>query len=206
MKKILIIEDEERTRENIAIILEMEGYQVCSAADGREGLDLVKREALDLILCDVTMPGIDGHQVLETLRGHPDTAEIPFVFFTAKGERPNVRAGMDLGADDYLIKPVGASELLACVQARLKRFTHKSALPFAPDFSSPTPLRSLGLTQREAEVLLWVAQGKSNGEIGAILNTAENTIKRHLQNIFEKIGVGNRHAATVKALELLHPS
>jgi len=204
MKTILIIEDEERTRENLAIILEMEGYQVRSATDGQEGVRLALREPPDLILCDVTMPMLDGHAALEQLRTRPETAEVPFVFLTARGERADFRTGMDLGADDYLVKPVGASELLACVQARLKRSVQRGGVPFAPDFSSPAPLLTLGLTQREAEVLLWVAQGKSNGEIGTILQAAENTIKRHLQNIFEKIGVDSRHAATVRALELLH--
>jgi DNA-binding NarL/FixJ family response regulator len=147
---------------------------------------------------------LDGHAALEQLRTRPETAEVPFVFLTARGERADFRTGMDLGADDYLVKPVGASELLACVQARLKRSVQRGGVPFAPDFSSPAPLLTLGLTQREAEVLLWVAQGKSNGEIGTILQAAENTIKRHLQNIFEKIGVDSRHAATVRALELLH--
>ena len=204
MKKILIIEDEERTRENLGIILEMEGYEVRSAATGREGLELTRRERPHLILCDVTMPEINGHQVLEKLRSQPETAEIPLVFLTAHGERRDIRTGMDLGADDYLVKPVGASELLACVHARLKRSIRKPATVFAPDFSSPAPLLSLGLTQREAEVLLWVAQGKSNGEIAAILKTAENTVKRHLQNLFEKVNVDSRHAAAMAALKLLH--
>ncbi|HWL51650.1 MAG TPA: response regulator transcription factor [Chthoniobacteraceae bacterium] len=204
MEKILIIEDEKRTRENLVILLEMEGYAVRSAANGREGLDLARREAVHLVLCDIALPEVNGHQVLETLRNHPATAEIPFVFFTANGERCNIRTGMDLGADDYLVKPVGASELLACVRARLKRRLRASAPPFSPDFGSPAPLHALGLTRREAEVLLWVAQGKSNHEIALILETAKNTIKRHLQNIFEKIGVDNRHAATVQALEVLH--
>lgn len=206
MENILIIEDEKRTRDNLAIILEMEGYRVRSATNGREGLELARREPVHLILCDITLPELNGHQVLETLRNHPTTAEIPFVFFTANGERHNVRTGMDLGADDYLVKPVGASELLACVRARLKRRARDPAPPFSLDFSSPAPLRSLGLTRREAEVLLWVAQGKSNHEIALILETATNTIKRHLQNIFEKLGVDNRHAATVRALEALHRS
>ncbi len=204
MKTILIIEDEERTRENLAIILEMEGYRVCSAPNGREGVALALRELPELILCDVTMPVLDGHATLEQLRARPETAHTPFVFLTARGERGDFRTGMDLGADDYLVKPVGASELLACVQARLLRATRRGPAAFAPDFSTHEPLLALGLTQREAEVLLWVAQGKSNGEIGVILSAAENTIKRHLQNIFEKVGVDSRHAATVRALELLN--
>src|SRR5690606_18595603 len=109
------------------------------------------------------------------LRGDPATAAIPFIFLTARGERRDLRAGMDLGADDYLVKPAAATELLACVEARFKRASQQTpAAAFKPDFSSPAPLKSLGLTDREAEVLLWVAQGKSNGEIGLLLGAAEN--------------------------------
>jgi DNA-binding CsgD family transcriptional regulator len=74
---------------------------------------------------------------------------------------------------------------------------------FSPDFSSPEPLQSLGISPREAEVLLWVAQGKSNGEIAAIIETTENTVKKHMQRVFEKLGVDSRHAAAVLALEKL---
>jgi len=111
---------------------------------------------------------------------------------------------MDLGADDYLVKPAGASELLACLDARFRRAAVKApAASFNPDFTNTAPLRQLGLTEREAEVLLWVAQGKSNSEIGGILGIAESTIKRHLQNIFEKLGLDNRHAAMIRALDVL---
>jgi DNA-binding NarL/FixJ family response regulator len=110
---------------------------------------------------------------------------------------------MNLGADDYVVKPATASELLAAIDARFKREAARPPGKFNPDFSSPAPLLALGLTEREAEVLLWVAQGKSNPEIGSILGAAENTVKKHLQNIFEKLGIESRNAATVRALEAL---
>src|SRR6185295_4033970 len=106
--------------------------------------------------------------------------------------------GMNLGADDYLTKPATATELLAAVNARLKREASRPPGEFNPDFSSHHSLLSLGLTDREAEVLLWVAQGKSNAEIATILGAAENTVKKHLQNIFEKLGIESRNAATVR--------
>jgi len=203
MKKILIIEDEEQTRKNLATILRMEAYQALTASDGQLGLDLARREQPDLILCDVMMPRLDGYGVLSALRENKATSGIPFIFLTARGERNDLRAGMNLGADDYLTKPATASELLAAIEARLKRETQRPPAEFAPDFSSPAPLVALGLTGREAEVLLWVAQGKSNAEISSILGAAENTVKKHLQNIFEKLGVDSRNAATVRALEIL---
>jgi DNA-binding NarL/FixJ family response regulator len=203
MKTILIIEDEPQARENIATILQMEGYHPLSAPDGRQGMELALRERPDLILCDVMMPELDGRGVLTALRAQAATAATPFIFLTARGERNDLRTGMNLGADDYLVKPVTATELLGAIEARLKREAARPAGEFRPDFSSAEPLRSLGLTEREAEVLLWVAQGKSNPEISTILGTAENTVKKHLQNIFEKMGVDNRNAASLRAMETL---
>ena len=202
MKTILIIEDQPDMRENIATILEMEEFAVLEAPNGRDGLGLAREEKPDLILCDIMMPEMDGYDVLHALRQDKTIAGTPFIFLTAKGEKRDLRTGMNLGADDYLTKPVSAEELLGAVGARLDREAKRSA-GFAPDFSSPTPLQELGLTPREAEVLLWVAQGKSNPEISTILGAAENTIKVHLGRIFEKVGADNRHAAMLIALEKL---
>jgi len=203
MKKILIIEDEEQTRKNLATILRMEGHVALTAANGEQGLELARRENPDLIFCDVMMPRLDGHGVINALRADKATAGIPFIFLTARGERNDFRTGMNLGADDYLTKPATATELLAAVEARLKRESQRPPAEFAPDFSSSVPLQNLGLTEREAEVLLWVTQGKTNAEISTILGAAENTVKKHLQNIFEKLGIESRNAATVRALEAL---
>ena len=202
MKTILIIEDQPDMRENLATILEMEEYTVLEAANGREGIARAKEEKPDLILCDVMMPEMDGYAVVCELRNDRTIAGTPFIFLTARGEKHDVREGMNLGADDYLVKPVSAGDLLAAVTARLSREQIRGT-PFSPDFSSARPLESLGLTPREAEVLLWVAQGKSNPEIATILGAAENTIKVHLGRIFEKTGADNRHAAMLTALELL---
>ena len=203
MKTILIIEDEPQTRQNLRTIVEMEGFRALTAANGRLGIDAAQREHPDLILCDVTMPDLDGHGVVKALRASPVTAAIPFIFLTARGERQDLRAGMNLGADDYLVKPITASELLAAIEARFTREAVRPPGEFKPDYSSPEPLLTLGLTDREAQVLLWVAQGKTNPEIACILGAAENTVKKHLQNIFEKMGIESRNAATVRALEIL---
>lgn len=204
MKTILIIEDQPDMLENIATILEMEGYAVLTATDGSEGFDRAQEEKPDLILCDVMMPQMDGYQVLQNLRDDRTISGTPFIFLTAKGEKRDQRAGMNLGADDYLTKPVTATDLLSAVSARFERELKRPTAAFAPDFSSPAPLQSkFGLTPREAEVLLWVAQGKSNPEIASILGAAESTIKVHLGHIFEKLGADNRHAAAVAALEAL---
>ena len=211
MSKILIIEDQPLMRKNLATILEMEGFQVVLAENGQRGVALAKSESPDLILCDVMMPELDGFGALRALRSHAATATMPLVFLTAKGDKLDQRTGMNLGADDYLTKPATREDLLAAVRSRLaRRQAHaselesaKSARGFNPDFSSPKPLESIGLTEREAEVLLWVAQGKSNGDIAILLGMAEKTVKKHMGNIFEKLGVENRNSASLRALEKL---
>jgi DNA-binding NarL/FixJ family response regulator len=211
VKKILVIEDHEPMRRNALMILEMEGFHALGAENGRQGLELARREKPDLILCDIMMPALDGYGVLQALRENAETATIPFIFLTAKGEKLDVRVGMNYGADDYLAKPVGHEELLAAIAARLDRkrsFDQQTearvaGVKFTPDFSSPAPLKSFGLTPRESEILLWVAQGKSNAEIGVITGASEKTVKNHLTHVFEKLGVESRNAATVRALEVL---
>ena len=211
MSRILIIEDNPHMRENLALMLEMEGFAVSRAEDGQRGLELARSHVPDLILCDVMMPGLDGHGVLKALRADSATATIPFIFLTAKGEKVDQRAGMNLGADDYLVKPVAKEDVLAAIRARLQRqqqHEHNtqaqlSQVKFAPDFSSAVPLESLGLSPREAQVLLWIAQGKSNEEIGVILGASRNTIKKHVLHLLEKLGVETRNAAAIRAIELL---
>jgi len=211
MKKILIIEDQPQMRRNLGTILEMEGFEVKLAEDGNAGVVQARAFQPDLIICDVMMPELDGHAVLRTLRSEKATATIPFIFLTAKGEKTDQRAGMNLGADDYLTKPVERTDLLDSVRMRLeRRDAHETELEsakassgFNPNFESSKPLESLGLTPREAEVLLWVAQGKSNGSIAILLGMAEKTVKKHMGSIFTKLGMEGRNAATVCALEIL---
>lgn len=202
MNTVLIIEDQPDMRENLMTILSMEGFVALEAPDGSRGLEVALEEKPDIILCDVMMPGIDGHEVLARMRRSPSISGTPFIFLTARGEKQDLREGMNLGADDYLTKPVAADDLLAAIRARLDRES-KRAGGFTPDFSSSQPLQTLGLTPREAEVLLWVAQGKSNPEIAVILGSAENTVRVHLSHVFEKLGADNRHSAAMIALERL---
>lgn len=208
MKTILVIEDEVETLKNLVLMLEMEGFKAFSAAHGRIGIEVARRELPDVIVCDISMPELDGYGVLEALRADEATGSIPFIFLSAKGDKKDLRRGMNLGADDYLTKPAGAEEVLAAIHSRLERRhrNERATLQRAevrPDFSSAVPLVALGLTPREAEVLLWVAQGKSNSEIATVLGCAENTVKVHLARVFEKLGVENRNAASLLALDVL---
>jgi DNA-binding NarL/FixJ family response regulator len=204
MKKILIIEDEPEMRRNIAALLRYRDYEPLAAENGNRGLELARRERPDLILCDVTMPELDGYEVLRRLRADAALALIPFIFLTAKGEKDDLRSGMNLGADDYLTKPVGNMDLVRAIETRLQRAAQQGRREFKPDFSSFEPLLKIGLTPRAAETLLWVAQGKTNSDIATILGITESTVKKYVQEIFEKLGVETRGAATVRALETLN--
>jgi CheY-like chemotaxis protein/signal transduction histidine kinase len=119
MKKVLVIEDNDAIRDEIAVILGFEDFEVIVAENGREGLQRIEESLPDVILCDLMMPEMDGYETLEVLRGDPRSATIPFICLTARAERVDMRRAMDLGADDYVTKPFTADELLAAVNAGL---------------------------------------------------------------------------------------
>jgi two-component system sensor histidine kinase/response regulator len=121
MQKILVIEDTADVRELITDTLRFNGFETVSAADGEAGIQAALTHLPDLILCDVQMPRKDGFEVLEELRRRPATATIPFVFLTGQAEKQHVRLGMNLGADDFLAKPFMLGDLMAAVNARLKK-------------------------------------------------------------------------------------
>lgn len=117
-KKILIIDDADFILESTSTLLKFEGYEVYTAGDGNSGIDLALTYKPDLVLCDISMPGIDGYGVLEKIRNTPETATVPFIFLTAFTEKANMRAGMERGADDFLIKPYTRDELIAAINAQ----------------------------------------------------------------------------------------
>lgn len=120
-KTILVIEDNNEIRENTAEILQLSGFNVLTAGNGRMGVDIAIKEKPSLVICDIMMPELDGYGVLHLLRKNPETEAVPFIFLTAKTERSDFRKGMEMGADDYITKPFDDSELLSAVEARLKK-------------------------------------------------------------------------------------
>lgn len=121
MRKILLIEDNNDMRENTAEILELANYNVFTAKNGKEGVEVTRKEKPDLIICDIMMPILDGYGVLHLLSKNPETENIPFIFLTAKAERSDMRKGMEMGADDYLTKPFDDIELLNAIESRLRK-------------------------------------------------------------------------------------
>ncbi len=121
MKKILLIEDNPDIRENTSEILELDGYQVITAENGKTGVEIAMKEIPDLIICDIMMPVLDGYSVLHLLSKNADTENIPFIFLTAKADRSDYRKGMEMGADDYITKPFEDVELLNAIESRFRK-------------------------------------------------------------------------------------
>ncbi len=121
MKKILVVDDAEFILESTSTLLRFEGYDIITASDGIEGVEAAFKHKPDLILCDISMPRLDGYGVLEKIRTSPETLTTSFIFLTAFTDKSNMRAGMEKGADDYLIKPFTREELLAAIEAQFKK-------------------------------------------------------------------------------------
>src|SRR5512139_1932647 len=135
-------------RRNITALLGYYDYLPIAVENGRLGVEAARRGKPDLILCDVMMPELDGYGVLQALQSDASLARIPFIYLTAKGEKDDLRSGMNRGADDYLTKPVANADLVQAIQTRLRRCEQQVKREFKPDFSSSEPLRKLGLTPR----------------------------------------------------------
>jgi two-component system, sensor histidine kinase and response regulator len=129
MNTVLTIDDNDSIRRNVQDILSVEGFEVLTADNGSDGIAMANSHLPDLVLCDITMPGIDGYEVLRRLREEESTTTIPFVFLTALDTRDDIRKGMGIGGDDYLTKPFTVEELLTAVKSRLDRSAEYAA-PF----------------------------------------------------------------------------
>jgi diguanylate cyclase len=155
---VLIIEDESPLRENLINLLQHEGFKAVAAADGLEGLAQARHLQPQLILCDISMPQLDGYGVLRELRQDPQIAMIPFIFLTGKGETEDFRQGMNLGADDYLFKPLLKQELLKAVYSRLQRHQGLLQSPVAAD-TVPPPVAASSLSPAELAGVAPVSTG-----------------------------------------------
>lgn len=121
MKRILVIDDEQQYRSTLSSILQLSGYDVMEAAGGREAIDIIQSDPPDLIVSDVMMDTLDGYGLIERLRMDPVSTTIPFIFMSALSDRGSLRKGMNLGADDFLVKPFTGTELLSAVETRLNK-------------------------------------------------------------------------------------
>ena len=187
--KILCIEDDRETAALIAEELLDRGYEVILAHDGREGLAAILRTMPDLVLSDISMPAMSGFELLENLIAlAPRFSKMPFIFLTALTDRDNELKGRQLGADDYVTKPIDFDMLAAIVTARLNGVARSGLWP-----------KSIALNEREVEVLTWAARGKTSAEIAKILDLTKRTVDFHIDNARGKLGAATRTEAVLKA-------
>ena len=190
-KRILCIEDDSETATLIAEELLDRGFEVDIAYSGQDGLATILRKKPDLVLCDISMPGMSGFEVLEQLtRLAPRFENMPFIFLTALADRDNELRGRRLGADDYVTKPIDFDVLEAIIKTRLSRGIRSEIWP-----------SDVRLSDREIETLTWASRGKTSAEIAQILGTTKRTIDFHIDNARAKLGVANRTEAVMKAAQ-----
>jgi DNA-binding response OmpR family regulator len=125
--RILVIEDNATLRAEVANILELEGFLVETADNGRIGLARIQRSRPDLVLCDIMMPDIDGYETLKQIRAKPATASLPVILISSRDSQQSIRCGMELGATDYVTKPFKIVDLLRVVRAVVERTTRREA-------------------------------------------------------------------------------
>ncbi len=199
---VLCIEDEETLRRDIADELAEADYIVVEASNGREALDLLSDTRPDLILCDISMPGINGYEMLKAVQARGSNyIDIPFVFLSALGDPREIVQGKRLGADDYLVKPVDYDLLLATVHARLRQVARiRSAHPVDGTGTDMATLSaSYGLTPAEARIALELVEGKKLAQIAIFFEISRTTVAFHMRNIFQKTGT-SRQAELVALL------
>ena len=203
---VLIVDD---LPENLSMLhdaLDEAGYKVLVATNGESALARARQALPDVILLDAVMPGIDGFEVARRLKADFSTQHIPIVFMTGLTETEHVLAAFEAGSSDYVTKPVRPPEVLARIAAHLRTARQlQEAAKNAPDAMDDATLAArltaaFTLTPREAEVLFWVVKGKTSKDIGDILGTSPRTVNKHLEHIYEKLGVETRTAAANVAM------
>jgi DNA-binding NarL/FixJ family response regulator len=188
-KKILCIEDDLETALLIAEEFDERGYDMTLAHDGQTGFSAVLKGQPDIVLCDVSMPIMNGFEVLDRLTAlTPRFASMPFIFLTALGDRDNELKGRRLGADDYVLKPIDFDILDSIIRGRLAKVARMDLWP-----------QQIGLSAREVECLTWAARGKSSAEIAQIVATSKRNVDFHIETACRKLNVATRVQAAVKA-------
>lgn len=196
--KILIIDDNPKLLQDT---LPMYGYETDSATDGISGLKMLQdtSKTYDLVILDVMMPVMDGWETLKNIRNNDAIKEIPVIMLSAVDEDYKQISGLKIGADDYIVKPYVLPNLLARIEALLRRSMWNKQKTNSLSYMSSQSVTPL--TQREKEILSLVAKGKSNAEIADKLFVREVTVKTHLNSIYKKLNVENRVQAVLLAIQ-----
>lgn len=197
---ILCVEDEADLRRDIADELAEGGYVVIEACNGEEALDLLHMNRPDLILCDISMPGLNGYEILNAVQAKgSDHADIPFVFLSALGDPREIVEGKRLGADDYLVKPIDYDLLLVTIHARLRQIKRLRSSSSASGTGIDSEASGFGLTGAEMRVARALSEGRSLRLIAKDFGISRTTVAFHVRNIFQKTGT-TRQAELVALL------
>jgi DNA-binding NarL/FixJ family response regulator len=172
-----------------------------AASNGLEALEVMRRLTPDLVICDVMMPEMDGYTFVQTLRSDRATDWIPVIFLSARGQTADRVRGLNTGADAYLVKPFEPEELVAQVEATLKRTERLLQMQGAPVQPVIQLDREVELTPTETKVLQYVARGMSNREIAEVMGVSQRTIESHVSNMLAKTGLHNRTELARWAIE-----
>ncbi len=207
MCKVLIVEDETNIRNNLREILEMSGYEVTVAENGEEALIALAGEMPDIILSDILMPVMNGYDLLRNVQANPKLRHLPFLFLSAKIELEDIRNGMNLGADDYLTKPVKYQELIKAIEMRINR--RKDFIDTAPRTGdgeiNSTKREELQLmltkiSNSEMRVLRQLAENRNSFQIAETLFLSFKTVQNHRANMVKKLGLFGQNALLSFAL------
>jgi DNA-binding NarL/FixJ family response regulator len=202
-KRLLLIDDDPNLILLVKDYLEFRGYEVITADNGREALDLLSQDLPDMIICDIMMPEMDGYGFVEAVRQDQRTSWIPVLFLSAKGQSQDRIKGLNLGADVYMVKPFEPEELVAQVESSLKqtnRLLHHTEGTGNESLALQVP-QTVELTPTELKVVQLVARGLANREIAQNMNVSQRTIESHVSNMLGKTGLNNRTELARWAIE-----
>lgn len=200
LAKILLVDDNPKY---LADVLPFYGYDLKCVSDGVQALSVLDSgEFFDIVLLDVMMPNMNGWDTLKTIRKNSKTKDIPVIMLTAVNEDQKMISGLKIGADDYIVKPFILPNLLARIEAVLRRANRNKQVLKPENVTINQADNFNSLTRREKDVLLLVTQGESNKSIADKLVLSEVTVKSHLNSIFKKLNVTNRTQAVLVAMQM----
>lgn len=202
-KQLLLIDDDPNLILLVKDYLEFRGYQVLTAENGREALDILQDSLPDMIICDVMMPEMDGHTLVQQIRKNSRTNWIPVLFLSAKGQSQDRVKGLNMGADVYMVKPFEPEELVAQVESSLKQANRliKQNSKVAPAKTKIKVPQNVELTPTELKVVQLVSRGMANRQIAEKLNVSQRTIESHVSNMLNKTSLNNRTELARWAIE-----
>jgi DNA-binding NarL/FixJ family response regulator len=202
--RLLLIDDDPNLVVLVKDYLELRGYVVEAAKNGRDALRLLEKGLPNLIICDVMMPEMDGYTFVKRVRENPQTNWLPILFLSAKGQMQDRVAGLSKGADVYMVKPFEPDELVAQIEASLKQASRMRQVPATPEVESGVSLQvpfDVELTPTEQKVIQLVARGMANREIAQDLSVSQRTVESHVSNMLGKTGLNNRTELARWAIE-----